>query len=86
MVENSTTIVSTTDLDTGAPSKFTFSTIAGMFDNIRRSIESYDVEIAVTFDETLGYPTRIATNPSYGLSDGNVVVEVSELTLGSTVA
>jgi hypothetical protein len=82
VVENNT-IVSTTDIATGElVEQFTYETVPELFGRIQRSIDGYDVSIQVSYDETLGYPTSISTNPEYNIADAGITIETSNVTLG----
>ena len=81
VVQNGT-IVSTIDITTGTPYvQDQYDTISAQFDRIRRSIANYDVSILISYDDTLGYPTSISTNPEYGLADAGMFIEIRNVTL-----
>ncbi len=79
-VENNT-IVSTTDLETGAPSDFTYETIPALFSRIQQAINSHHVSIDVSYDETYGYPSIVSTNPEYNIMDAGISIQISNVTL-----
>jgi len=81
VVENDA-IIATTDVETGALSDFEYDTILGLFSRIQQAINRYDVTILATFNETFGYPLSVYTNPDFNIMDGDISIQVSELTLG----
>ena len=83
IVVQNDTVVSTTDLATGAPSAYNYDTIPQLFRRIQTSIDHYDVQILVSYDKVLGYPSSISTNPAYGIADASVSISVSNVTLGA---
>jgi hypothetical protein len=73
-------IDSVTVTETGDASEITnYDTVLDAFDDIQNALNRFYSIIEVEYNETYGYPKVVSLNPSTGMADAGISVEISDL-------